>query len=63
MISILIEGEKILIPEWIDRLSEHFSDLCKADVLPGAGHFAHFERPDLTNAEIISFFKSLQIHT
>ena len=53
------EGEKVLKPEWMDRLGDYFSDLRKVDVVPGAGHFAQYEKPDLANSEIISFFNSL----
>jgi pimeloyl-ACP methyl ester carboxylesterase len=41
--------------EWADRLGDYFTDL---DFTPmrEAGHFAHYERPDLANREIVEFF-------
>jgi hypothetical protein len=43
--------------EWADRLGDYFTDL---DFSPmrEAGHFAHYERPDLANHEILEFFQA-----
>jgi pimeloyl-ACP methyl ester carboxylesterase len=49
------EGDPILKVEWADLLGDYFSDV---DFAPfgGAGHFAHYERPDIANREILEFF-------
>jgi len=49
------ESDPVLKVEWADRLGDYFADL---DFSPmrGAGHFAHYERPDLANREIVEFF-------
>jgi pimeloyl-ACP methyl ester carboxylesterase len=49
------ESDPILKVEWADRLGDYFADL---DFSPmrKAGHFAHYERPDLANREILEFF-------
>jgi pimeloyl-ACP methyl ester carboxylesterase len=49
------ESDPILKAEWADRLGDYFADLDFAP-LRGAGHFAHYERPDLANREILEFF-------
>ena len=51
-------GDSVLKVEWADRLGDYFADL---DFSPmrEAGHFAHYERPDLANREISDFFGSL----
>lgn len=52
------ERDPILKAEWRDRLSGYFSDL-RADVAPDAGHFVHYEAPDLANREMLAFFGPL----
>jgi pimeloyl-ACP methyl ester carboxylesterase len=49
------ESDPILKVEWADRLGDYFTDL---DFTPlrEAGHFAHYERPDFANREILEFF-------
>jgi len=49
------ESDPILKVEWSDRLGDYFTDL---DFSPmrEAGHFVHYERPDLANREIVEFF-------
>ena len=51
------ESDPILKVEWADRLSDYFANL---DFSPmrEAGHFAHFERPDIANREILDFFQT-----
>jgi pimeloyl-ACP methyl ester carboxylesterase len=49
------ESDPILRSEWADRLDEYFNDY-RLDTVPGAGHFVHYERPDLANEEIASFY-------
>jgi pimeloyl-ACP methyl ester carboxylesterase len=44
--------------EWADRLGDYFADLDFAP-MKEAGHFAHYERPDLANREISDFFGKL----
>ena len=46
---------------WSDRLGEFFTDhtlACAED----AGHFVHFETPDLANARMIEFFTRIGGH-
>ena len=54
------ESDRILKVEWADRLGDYFADL---DFAPAreAGHFAHYERPDLANREISSFFAAVDV--
>lgn len=42
---------------WTDLIPEYFADV-RVDLADGAGHFVHYEKPDLANKEIIQFFKS-----
>ena len=44
--------------EWADRLGDYFADLDFAPMRE-AGHFAHYERPDLANREISDFFRAI----
>jgi pimeloyl-ACP methyl ester carboxylesterase len=52
------EGDPILKVRWADRLGDYFSDF-ELESAPGAGHFVHYERPDLANARISRFFSGL----
>jgi epoxide hydrolase 4 len=45
----------VLKSEWADRLGEFFSHLVVSTV-PEAGHFVHYEKPDLACREIRAFF-------
>jgi len=47
--------DPILKAEWRDRLGEYFTDI-RVDLAPDAGHFVHYESPDLANREIAAFF-------
>ena len=49
------ESDSVLRIEWADRLGDYFSNL---DFSPaeGAGHFVHYEKPELANREISDFF-------
>lgn len=49
------EADPIVKSEWADRLDEYFADY-ELETVPDAGHFVHYERPDLTNEAIESFF-------
>jgi pimeloyl-ACP methyl ester carboxylesterase len=51
------ENDPILKVRWADRLGDYFADLDFAP-MPEAGHFAHYERPDLANPEILDFFRA-----
>jgi pimeloyl-ACP methyl ester carboxylesterase len=52
------ESDSVLKVEWADRLGDYFADLDFAPMRE-AGHFAHYERPDLANREISDFFGSI----
>lgn len=52
------ERDPVLDSAWADRLDEYFADY-RFDSLPEAGHFAHYEAPDVANEEIRSFFADL----
>ena len=52
------ESDPILKVRWADGLGDYFSNH-EFDPAPGAGHFVHYERQDLANAEIARFFGSL----
>jgi pimeloyl-ACP methyl ester carboxylesterase len=49
------ERDPLIKPEWADRLGDYFAYFTLA-IAQGAGHFVHYERPDLANAEIARFF-------
>ncbi|NKB59916.1 MAG: alpha/beta fold hydrolase [Alphaproteobacteria bacterium] len=51
--------DPVLKAEWRDRLGDYFADI-RIDVAEEAGHFVHYEVPDLANLEIEAFFKSLR---
>ncbi len=53
------EGDPMMKVEWADRLADYFEDL-SFDTVAEAGHFIHYERPDLANREIIAFFAALR---
>jgi pimeloyl-ACP methyl ester carboxylesterase len=52
------ESDSVLKVEWADRLGDYFSDLDFAPMRE-AGHFAHYEQPDLANREISDFFRAI----
>jgi pimeloyl-ACP methyl ester carboxylesterase len=52
------ESDSVLKVEWADRLGDYFADLDFAPIIE-AGHFAHYERPDLANREISDFFRAI----
>lgn len=49
--------DPILKVEWIDRLGEYFAQV-EVDVAEEAGHFVHYEQPDLASRAIADFFES-----
>ena len=51
------ESDPVLKVRWADRLGDYFANLDFAP-MPEAGHFAHYERPDLANREILDFFQT-----
>ena len=53
------ESDSVLKVEWADRLGDYFANL---DFSPAqaAGHFVHYERPELANEEISGFFGALR---
>ena len=52
------ESDQILKVLWADRLGDYFSDF-ELEPASGAGHFVHYERPDLANDRITRFFSGL----
>jgi pimeloyl-ACP methyl ester carboxylesterase len=52
------ESDSVLKVEWADRLGDYFADLDFAPMRE-AGHFAHYERPELANREISDYFGSI----
>lgn len=53
------ESDPIIRIEWADRLGDYFSDYT-FEPAREAGHYVHYERPDLANREIVRFFSELQ---
>lgn len=43
------------LPEIAARAGEVLTGPSRAEVVPGAGHFLHLERPDVVNARIAEF--------
>jgi pimeloyl-ACP methyl ester carboxylesterase len=52
------ESDPILKVRWADRLGDYFANF-ELEPAPGAGHFVHYERPDLANDRITRFFAGL----
>jgi pimeloyl-ACP methyl ester carboxylesterase len=52
------ELDPVVKSKWADRLGEYFADY-RLETVPDAGHFVHYERPDLANEAIESFFGDL----
>ena len=52
------ECDSVLKVEWADRLGDYFANCDFAPALE-AGHFVHYERPELANREIAKFFSGL----
>lgn len=52
-------SDSVLKVEWADRLGDYFADLHFTHA-PRAGHFVHYERPELANREISEFFRALR---
>lgn len=50
------ESDPVLKSEWADRLGDYFANY-ELNVASGAGHFVHYERPELANGEILDFFE------
>ena len=53
------ESDPILKARWADRLGDYFANY-SFETAPGAGHFVHYERPELANREISTFFEPLR---
>lgn len=52
------EEDPVVKSEWADRLDEYFSEYSFESV-PDGGHFLQYEKPDLVNGEIETFFSDL----
>ncbi len=52
------ESDSVLKVEWADRLGDYFAN-CDFSPAAEAGHFVHYERPDLANREMAKFFSGL----
>lgn len=50
--------DPVLRVEWVDRLADYFTNY-KVSRAEEAGHFVHYEMPDLANAQMISFLSSV----
>jgi len=46
--------DPVLKVEWLDNIGDYFSDI-DASVAPDAGHFVHYETPELANREMEKF--------
>ena len=53
------EDDPILKARWADRLGDYFADYA-FDTATGAGHFVHYEKPELANRELSRFFGALR---
>ena len=49
------ESDPVLKSAWTDRLGEFFTNV-EVSTVPEAGHFVHYEKPDLACREIRAFF-------
>lgn len=48
-------SDPVLKVEWADRLGDYFADVAFTPA-EEAGHFVHYERPELVNEEVVAFF-------
>jgi pimeloyl-ACP methyl ester carboxylesterase len=49
-------SDSVLKVEWADRLGDYFANY-RFSSAPEAGHFVHYESPELANEEIVEFFQ------
>lgn len=49
------EEDALVKIEWANRLGDYFSDY-SFKAASGAGHFVHYEKPEVANREISGFF-------
>ncbi len=54
--------DPVLRSEWTEGLGDYFSDLT-VEIAEEAGHFVHYEQPDLANARILAFLDRLEDRT
>ena len=54
------EHDQIIKADWRDRMDEFFTDI-DIVLIEGVGHFPHYESPHRANAEIIKFFRGLDV--
>ncbi|MDP9480723.1 MAG: alpha/beta hydrolase [Actinomycetota bacterium] len=52
------ESDPILKVRWADRLGDYFANF-EFERASGAGHFVHYEKPELANGRITRFFSGL----
>ncbi len=52
--------DPVLRVEWIDRLDDYFANY-QVKRAEEAGHFVHYEMPELANAEMIRFLSSVSV--
>ncbi|MCA1730772.1 MAG: alpha/beta hydrolase [Actinobacteria bacterium] len=52
-------SDKVLKATWADQLGDYFANYDFTPALE-AGHFVHYERPDLANKEIAEFFHAIR---
>ena len=53
------ESDPILKVRWADRLGDYFANY-SFEVARGAGHYVHYEKPELANREISTFFEAFR---
>ena len=53
------ESDPILKVRWADRLGDYFANY-SLEAARGAGHYVHYEKPELANREISTFFEALR---
>jgi len=53
------ESDPILKARWADRLGDYFAHY-SFETARGAGHYVHYEKPELANREISAFFETLR---
>ena len=53
------ESDPILKARWADRLGDYFGRY-SLETARGAGHYVHYEKPELANREISAFFETLR---